>query len=356
MISLCMIVKDEIEVLERCINSISEKMGKVVDEYIVVDTGSTDGTRELAEKLNCKVYDFEWCNDFSKARNFSTSKAKNDWVFIIDADEYVISEFSKAKMKKICTKEYKDYAFTVNIQNLSVDNLVASTAVVARLYNRKVYEFRHVVHEQLRRLDNKATVFINSQVILKHTGYLPEVIDGKDKIRKYEELLKNELKKDPNSPYMLSQLGAIYYIAGDYDKAMEYLEKVVFNEKCVRAEYYSAMVIKYLQCLISIDAYEAGLILENVWEYCVHDTGYVHLMAKIYFETKHYEKCVDALLICVNSQGLSNSDKIYSYYILGSIFEFFGENEDALKCYIACGSFNDAEEKVKLIKEKIESN
>ncbi len=82
-LSLCMIVKDEEDWLVRCLMSIMP----VVDEMIVVDTGSTDRTREIAKVFGAKVYDFEWNDDFSEARNFSLSKATGDWILVLDADE-----------------------------------------------------------------------------------------------------------------------------------------------------------------------------------------------------------------------------------------------------------------------------
>jgi glycosyltransferase involved in cell wall biosynthesis len=82
-ISLCMIVKNEEAVLERCLNSIKD----AVDEIIVVDTGSTDKTKQIAAKFTDKIYDFKWINDFSAARNFSFSKASKDYQFFLDADD-----------------------------------------------------------------------------------------------------------------------------------------------------------------------------------------------------------------------------------------------------------------------------
>ena len=70
-ISLCMIVKDEEQVLNRCLTSVEG----IADEIIIVDTGSTDKTKDIAKKFTDKIYDFKWVNDFSKARNYSFSKA-----------------------------------------------------------------------------------------------------------------------------------------------------------------------------------------------------------------------------------------------------------------------------------------
>ena len=82
-ISLCMIVKNEEAVLDRCLSSIADLM----DEIIIIDTGSTDRTKEIAGRYTNKIYDFKWQNDFSAARNFSFSKASMDYIYTADADE-----------------------------------------------------------------------------------------------------------------------------------------------------------------------------------------------------------------------------------------------------------------------------
>lgn len=82
-ISLCMIVKNEEAVLSRCLDSIADLM----DEIIIIDTGSTDQTKEIAAKYTSKIYDYKWTNDFSAARNFSFSKATMEYIYTADADE-----------------------------------------------------------------------------------------------------------------------------------------------------------------------------------------------------------------------------------------------------------------------------
>ena len=87
-ISLCMIVKDEEEVLERALKSVEG----IADEIIIVDTGSTDQTKKIALKYTDKVYDFVWCDDFAKARNYSFSKATMDYCMWLDADDIISEE------------------------------------------------------------------------------------------------------------------------------------------------------------------------------------------------------------------------------------------------------------------------
>ena len=84
-ISLCMIVKNEEAVLARCLDSLKGLM----DEIIIVDTGSTDRTKEIARQYTALVYDFSWCDDFAAAKNFAISKATNPYVMILDSDEFL---------------------------------------------------------------------------------------------------------------------------------------------------------------------------------------------------------------------------------------------------------------------------
>ena len=87
-ISQCMIVKNEEDKIEKALS-----WGKgIVSEQIVVDTGSTDRTVEIAEAMGAKIYHFEWIDDFSAARNFAISKAKYEWIAFLDADEYFLEE------------------------------------------------------------------------------------------------------------------------------------------------------------------------------------------------------------------------------------------------------------------------
>ncbi len=87
-ISLCMIVKNEERVLARCLDSVADLM----DEIIVVDTGSTDRTKEIASRYTDLIYDFVWTDDFSAARNFAFSKAHMDYIYSADADEVLGEE------------------------------------------------------------------------------------------------------------------------------------------------------------------------------------------------------------------------------------------------------------------------
>ncbi|OAA83364.1 SPBc2 prophage-derived glycosyltransferase SunS [Clostridium ljungdahlii] len=87
-VSLCMIVKNEEDTIGRCLDSVKE----VVDEFVIVDTGSSDNTKNVIKKYTNNIYDFKWIDDFSAARNFAFSKATKEYIFWLDADDILLPE------------------------------------------------------------------------------------------------------------------------------------------------------------------------------------------------------------------------------------------------------------------------
>ena len=117
-VSLCMIVKDEEEHLAKCLQSVRP----VVDEIIVVDTGSRDRSRDIARVFGAKVFDFEWTEDFAEARNYSLSKANGKMVFVMDADE-VISPLDYELFRQTAKQSSRQRsAFIINTRNYTIDN------------------------------------------------------------------------------------------------------------------------------------------------------------------------------------------------------------------------------------------
>lgn len=117
-VSLCIIAKNERDRLPRCLASAKP----VVDEIIVVDTGSTDETRDLAVVFGAKLFDFAWEDDFSKARNFSLSKASGDWILVLDADETLSSADYEGFRRILVSSRSRPVAFRMQTRNYS--NLV----------------------------------------------------------------------------------------------------------------------------------------------------------------------------------------------------------------------------------------
>lgn len=165
-ISLCMIVKNEERVLRRCLDSISDLM----DEIIIVDTGSVDGTRKIAAEYTDKIYDFSWTGDFSEARNFSFSKAGCDYIYTADADE-VLDEENREKFRML-----KDTLVPeIEIVQMYYGNQLSHGTVYnydrelrPKLFKRlRTFEWIEPVHETVRLLP----VVFDSDIEVTH---LPE--------------------------------------------------------------------------------------------------------------------------------------------------------------------------------------
>ncbi|MBP1969339.1 glycosyltransferase involved in cell wall biosynthesis [Virgibacillus natechei] len=135
-ISACMIVKDEADILEETLDSIKE----ACDEIIIVDTGSTDNTKEIAKKYTDRVYDFEWVDDFSAARNTAYSYATKDYIFFMDADDYLPKEERK---KLLQLKENLDD---------SVDAVTIFTVLSVDEFGNPAFKYRR--HRLSKRSNN----------------------------------------------------------------------------------------------------------------------------------------------------------------------------------------------------------
>ncbi len=353
MISVCMIVKNEERVLEKCLKSIKVHLKNIVDDIVVVDTGSTDNTLKIVEEFGCRLFHFEWCNDFSKARNFSVSKAKNNWVMVIDADE-VVENLLKEELLAIQTKEYEALLCLVKIKDYDDNDNLMGITDTPRIFNKKHYEYKNNIHEQLTPKNNKQLVQYVLNMEIKHNGYSESVMQDKNKAERNKIMLIEFLKEHPNNFYMKAQLGISYLQEDKMQEAIECLEEYVFNATYINTDMYTHFVIAYLNALVTIEAYEAVVVCENLWNYCSSNDRYVYLMAIGYIKTNRYEKAINALLVCVNWEGAHFVDKKQSYYLLGQIFEIFDEKEEAIKCFSNSIGFADSESRLNSLKEATE--
>jgi len=192
-ISACIIVKNEEKLLPDCLESIKDW----VDEIILVDTGSTDKTKEIAEKYGAKIFDMEWRDDFSAARNFAISKATQEWIFTIDADE-IVSSGSGERLKELLPDIEED-TIAVDVFNLHGPNRVArSHLVMIRFFKRSSnprYEGR--VHNRPVIGDGTVRLF---PFRINHIGY---DLSKEEMIKKDERrvaMCKRWTEEEPDQP------------------------------------------------------------------------------------------------------------------------------------------------------------
>jgi tetratricopeptide (TPR) repeat protein len=222
-VSLCMIVKDEEAMLPRCLDAVREW----VDEMIVVDTGSTDRTVEIAEERGARVLHHEWQNDFSAARNVSFDAATCDWILYLDADE-VLLDGDGPRLRELLTHTWREAIFLIETNHTGdLEDGTATTHDAMRLVRRRPNRrFSGRLHEQLQDipayLPERREI---STVRIEHFGYLGEVREQKDKSTRNREILDRQFADGDASPFMHFNLGMEHVAAGDHTGAIQYLER-----------------------------------------------------------------------------------------------------------------------------------
>ena len=238
-ISLCIITKNEEKLLEQCLNSVKD----IVDEIIIVDTGSADKTKEIAKKFNAKIFDLKWQDDFSAARNESLKHATKDWILVFDADE-VIEKKDLIKIKNAIEnaedfvgfsleqRSYINNFFESAVKNDSDFHLVKAypfyiTHFLVRLFkNRSGLYFKHKLHELVEdSIKEKNLKYKKIDVVLHHFGSLKDENLVSNKTEQYSKIILKQLEEKPESARYNYQAARMYLGRNDFSNALKYFEK-----------------------------------------------------------------------------------------------------------------------------------
>jgi glycosyltransferase involved in cell wall biosynthesis len=220
-----MIVKNEENNLPACLESIRG----LFDEIVVVDTGSTDRTVEIAHSFGARAFEFEWVDSFSAARNEALSHATSDYVFWLDADD-VVEPAEREKLQRLLQQVRKGEqgAFVVRCAcDPSPDGTGGETVVDhIRLFPRRSdVRWTYRVHEQILPALRSAKVPVRwTDLVVRHTGYVDPALRAR-KIERDIRLLLLDLQDRPDDPFVLFNLGAIAAERGEWREAIGYLER-----------------------------------------------------------------------------------------------------------------------------------
>lgn len=241
LISLCMIVKNEEKNLPRCLDSVKD----VVDEMIIVDTGSSDKTKEIARSYGAKVFDFKWIDDFAAARNYSLEKATGEWILVLDADEE-LEENTKISLRAELKNSSAD-AYECILRNIIAltpkekyqDDL--SMGFIRVFRNKQEYRFRSMYHEVIfpSVWENQGKIE-KKQIIIRHYGLLSDTVQGGEQKRRDRAIyyLTKACQQEPNNGHLQFYLGVEYYSRGDYQNAYRTLKRVVLETDTKLANIY----------------------------------------------------------------------------------------------------------------------
>jgi glycosyltransferase involved in cell wall biosynthesis len=241
-LSLCMIAKNEEKYLANCLASAQA----IVDEIIVVDTGSTDRTKEIATVFGAQVFDLIWCDDFSQARNFSISKACGDWILVLDADEVVsasdsqyLREFinqqsSAASAFSIVTRNYTMQANTIgwiaNEGQYPAEEAGAGwiPSEKVRLFkNERRIQFQYPIHEIVDPCLRRLGIPIRKcDLVIHHYGKLNEV-QTRRKNRSYYAIGRKKLAELGDNLVALRELGIQAGHLEKHDEAIDLWQRYI---------------------------------------------------------------------------------------------------------------------------------
>lgn len=344
-ISVCIITKNEEKNIDRCLSCIKD----YPFEIVVVDTGSTDKTVETARKYTDKIFHFDWVKDFSAARNFSISKASNDWILVLDADEFVY-ELDLEEIYHLIETHPTEVGRLLR----SSEDIAHTTTVdrVERLFDRRLYHYERPIHEQVMPIGDTKMVLYPIPIACLHEGYIGTQEDMNKKAQRNLEILLASEKDYPDA-YTYYQIGQSYYIMADWKNACRYFEKGLSFDLSPYSEYVQLMVVNYGYSLLHDERLsDAVKFFEQIYSYFDFSADFVFIMGYIYMKNGNYMK---AALNFIKATTLSEfkvegTNSFLAYHHLGVTYEMIGNTEMALMFYEKAGDYPKSKEQVKRLK------
>lgn len=295
MISLCIIVKNEEENIEKCLLSAE----KYVDEIVIVDTGSSDNTKKIAQKYTDKIYDYKWCGDFSKARNFSISKSSNDWILVLDADEY-ITDYSIKNINNFISDD-KNEKIVGRIERVNITESKAHGKKykerIERLFNKKYFKYEGIIHEQIVPV-NKFENMVPVDITINHIGYMESELKKKDKLQRNLDMLNKAIRINSKDPYLYFQMGKTYYVMKNYNDSILNFEKAISFKPDLKFEYVEDLIETYGYALINSGKYGESLKILNYLDFYKNSADFNFLAGLIYMNNAKFKLAVESFYRC----------------------------------------------------------
>ncbi|MGC6482776.1 MAG: glycosyltransferase [Synechococcus sp.] len=225
MLSLNMIVRDEAERIETCLASVRD----LVDEMVVVDTGSRDDTVERAQAAGARVEKHSWPGDFAPARNAALELVRGDWVLVLDADEQLIPEAIPALKELMAQPD----VLVINLLRFERGATMAPYSSVSRLFRRHPrLRWSRPYHamiddsvDALLRDEPQWQIMTCGTPALLHDGYRPDLLAASDKATRLRQAMEQWLQEHPGDPYACAKLGALDVASGRWEQGVALLQQ-----------------------------------------------------------------------------------------------------------------------------------
>ena len=341
-LSLALIVKNEARYLARCLRSVQG----VVNEIVVVDTGSSDDTVRIARECQARVVDFAWEDDFAAARNFALAQTTGDWILVLDADEHASPALAAEIPDFIATRRAIGRLKIVSDFQRNNQTL-RSQSFVSRLFPRGAY-FEGRIHEQLisplPRLDLRGELW--------HDGYLEP-----SKSARNLRMLERELERSPESAYLWFQLALEHASLNETAQALRCLQRAYAGLR-TEEPFAPNLVVDYLYVLRELNHFEEGLrVIEQAKRFCQNLPDFHLVCGLFYLELVRsnpaqyqayladieqcFQRCL-ALGESVQGKSVVGTGTFLAYYNLGVLYHVFGEAVAARQCFERAAGFGYA--------------
>lgn len=331
-LSLCMIVKDEEERLPACLASVQE----VVDEMVILDTGSRDRTVEIAQAAGATVAHFEWCDDFAAARNVALEHVTGDWVLILDADE----ELNPAIAPQLRALMPEDHLLVVNLIRQELGAVQSPYSLTSRFFRRHpAIKFSRPYHaliddsvETLRKGEPQWQIAALPQVAVIHYGYEKGEIAAKSKQKRAQVAMEKYLAEHPDDPYACNKLGALYLQINKQKSGFELLQKGLQQPDLSPAiayelHYHLANAYAKKQDADNAVIHYQAAIATNVIP--ALKLGALNNIGALLYQAQQYEMAQKPLMTAIQI----DPKFVMGYYNLGMTLKAQGNYKDAIKAY-----------------------
>ncbi len=347
-LSQCMIVKDEEKNIERALS-----WGKdIVYEQIVVDTGSTDCTVELAQAMGAKVYHFQWIDDFAAAKNYAISKASGDWIAFLDADEYFPPEEAKKLMpllNQLSRTPY--YVMLTSWMHVNREEKIFAGGVQTRIFKKmEGLRYKKRIHEELEMNGGDIvnyTVDASNELAIFHSGYDLNSSEDKQKGERNARLILMELEEHPDDYDMMGYLGDAYYSVKDSnDRAEEWYRKSIdrMPEQIDQYDVRSAVTFWKLMTILYKKDDEKALmeVYDKAVRLIPRESDYDYVAGKFYVAKQDFKKGayhLERALQILEEHGSVNKGELLTGNLQGT-WELLAmchcQNGDLDKCVKCC--------------------
>jgi tetratricopeptide (TPR) repeat protein len=337
-ISLCMIMRDEEEHLARCLESVQG----VVDEIVIVDTGSVDRSVEIAESFGARVLHEAWRGDFAAPRNTSIDAATGEWILVLDADEELIDG---ARLRDLLHDEAVEGYCLREVNFIGEERGIESVVNSAfRLFrNRPAYRYSGALHEQIMGTvdpeGGTCTRFVGVEI--HHYGYLEPTNRAKEKTDRNMTIVMAEVARKPNDSFTLFNAGVEFQRIGDFESALDYFRRSFAALASLKAYYASLLLRNIVASLNSLERFDEALdVLADALAAYPDFTDLHYLQGQVHSSRREYRAAVKSVRRAIDL-GDHGGDRylaqagmgsFYSWHALGVLHEMMGDTHEAVRC------------------------